>query len=59
MDDQFGLHQVFVAEPELLCLPSLKFLPGPGVLLSLGPGLMLLAWLDQRRPHPQADGGDR
>ena len=38
-----------VESPELLCVPSLKFIPEPGVLLSLGSGLMLLAWLDRRR----------
>ena len=50
LDDQFGNHPgLLVQNPELLCLPSLKFVPEPGVLLSLGPGLMLLAWLDRRR----------
>jgi hypothetical protein len=49
LEDQFGGHPIFVENPELLCLPSLKYLPEPGVLLSLGPGLMLLGWLDRRR----------
>ncbi len=50
LDDQFGNHPgLLVQNPELLCLPSLKFVPEPGVLLSLGPGLMLLAWLERRR----------
>jgi hypothetical protein len=40
---------IFVENPELLCLPSLKTLPEPGVLLSLGSGGMLLGWLDRRR----------
>jgi len=49
LHDQFGDHPTIVENPELLCLPSLKFLPEPGVLLSLGSGLMLLGWLDRRR----------
>jgi hypothetical protein len=49
LEDQFGPHDGFVDSPELLCLPSLKTLPEPGALLSLGPGLMLLGWLDRRR----------
>jgi hypothetical protein len=47
--DQFGPHDTFVENPELLCLPSLKYLPEPGALLVFGPGLMLLAWLDRRK----------
>ena len=48
LDDQFGTHtNVFAGSGDLLCVPSL--VPEPGVLLSLGPGLMLLAWLDRRR----------
>jgi hypothetical protein len=48
--DQFGIHfSLFVESPELLCLPSLKFAPEPGVLVSFGSGLMLLGWLDRRR----------
>jgi hypothetical protein len=48
LDDQFGNHpNLEVENPELLCVPSLKYLPEPGVLLSFGPGLMLLAWLDR------------
>ena len=38
-----------VENPELLCLPSIKYLPEPGALLSLGSGLMLLGWLERRR----------
>ncbi len=50
LDDQFGNHpNLEVESPELLCVPSLKYLPEPGVLLSFGPGLMLLAWLDRRK----------
>ena len=50
LDDQFGNHpNLLVEDPELLCVPSLKFIPEPGVLLSLGSGLMLLGWLDRRR----------
>jgi hypothetical protein len=50
LDDQFGNHpNLEVETPELLCVPSLKYLPEPGVLLSFGPGLMLLAWLDRRK----------
>jgi hypothetical protein len=49
LDDQFGPHDVFVENPELLCVPSIKFLPEPGVLLSLGSGVMLLGWFDRRR----------
>lgn len=49
LEDQFGAYSVSVLSPELLCVPSLKFLPEPGVLLSFGPGLLLLAWLDRRR----------
>jgi hypothetical protein len=50
LDDQFGNHPgLLVGNPELLCVPSLKYLPEPGALLSLGPGLMLLGWLDRRR----------
>ena len=50
LNDQFGNHPtLFVENPELLCLPSLKFLPEPGVLVSLGSGLVLLGWLDRRR----------
>jgi len=40
---------LLIESPELLCLPSLKFLPEPGVLLSLGSGLILLAWLERRK----------
>jgi hypothetical protein len=54
LEDQFGLHDGFVENPELLCLPSFKTLPEPGVLLSLGPGLMLLGWLDRRRRRRHA-----
>jgi hypothetical protein len=50
LDDQFGNHpNLEVENPELLCVPSLKFVPEPGLLLSLGSGLMLLAWLNRRR----------
>jgi hypothetical protein len=50
LDDQFGNHPALQFEsPGLLCLPSLKYLPEPGALLSLGSGLMLLGWLDHRR----------
>jgi hypothetical protein len=50
LDDQFGNHSnLEVENPELLCLPSIKFLPEPGALFSLGSGLMLLGWLDRRR----------
>ena len=48
LDDQFGFHPgLLVENPEMLCLPTK--VPEPGVLLSLGPGLMLLGWLDRRR----------
>jgi len=49
LHDQFGTHGNIVEEPELLCLPSIKYLPEPGVLASFGSGLMLLGWLDRRR----------
>jgi hypothetical protein len=50
LNDQFGFHpSLLVENPELLCLPSVKYLPEPGVLVSFGPGLMLLGWLDRRR----------
>jgi hypothetical protein len=50
LEDQFGIHpDLLVENPELLCLPSLKFVPEPGVLLSFGPGLMLLGWLHRRQ----------
>ena len=50
LDDQFGNHPGLVVEnPEMLCLPSIKYLPEPGALLSFGSGLMLLGWLDRRR----------
>jgi hypothetical protein len=49
LEDQFNSYSAIVENPELLCVPSLKYLPEPGVLLSFGPGLMLLAWLDRRR----------
>jgi hypothetical protein len=49
LDDQFGPHTGFVENPELLCLPSVKFAPEPGVLVSFGSGLMLLGWLVRRR----------
>jgi hypothetical protein len=50
LDDQFGRHPgLLVQNPELLCLPSLKYLPEPGVLASFGSGLMLLGWLERRR----------
>ncbi len=50
LDDQFGTHpDLFVENPGELCVPSLKYLPEPGALLSFGPGLMLLGWLDYRR----------
>jgi len=48
-DDQFGSWVTNVVNPELLCLPSVQFLPEPSVLISFGPGLMLLGWLDRRR----------
>jgi len=49
LEDQFGIYNSLVENPELLCLPALKYLPEPGVLASLGSGLMLLGWLDRRR----------
>jgi hypothetical protein len=50
LDDQFGNHPALLVEdPELLCVPSLTYLPEPGLLLSFGSGLMLLGWLDHRR----------
>jgi hypothetical protein len=50
LDDQFGNHpNLLVENPEVLCVPSIKYLPEPTALLSLGSGLMLLAWLDGRR----------
>jgi hypothetical protein len=49
LDDQFGAYAALVENPELLCLPSLKYLPEPGVMLSLGSGLLLLGWLERRR----------
>jgi hypothetical protein len=55
LEDQFGSHLAPVENPELLCLPSLKFLPEPGVLLSLGPGLLLLAWFERRRRRRAID----
>lgn len=41
--------------PFAVCVPSLKVLPEPGVLLSLGSGLVLLGWLDQRRRRRASD----
>jgi hypothetical protein len=41
--------RIDVFDPTALCVPSTKELPEPGVLLSLGSGLVLLIWLDQRR----------
>jgi hypothetical protein len=38
-----------VPEPQNVGHLGLEHLPEPGVLLSFGPGLMLLAWLDHRR----------
>jgi hypothetical protein len=51
LDDQFGKHSnLLVADPVRLCVPSLKVnLPEPSVLISIGPGLILLAWLDRQR----------
>ncbi len=50
LDDQFGSHPaLLVQKPELLCLPSLKYLPEPSALASFGSGLMLLGWLERRR----------
>jgi hypothetical protein len=49
-EDQFGLHpDLLVESPELLCLPSLKYLPEPHALLSLCAGWLLLGWLSDRR----------
>jgi len=50
-DDYLG---TVVDHPELLCVPSIKTLPEPGVLYSLGSGLMLLGWLDRRRNRKPA-----
>jgi hypothetical protein len=50
LEDQFENYLgLLIENPELLCLPSLKFLPEPGLPLSLGSGLILLAWLEGRR----------
>jgi hypothetical protein len=50
LDDQFGNHpNLLIEDPELLCVPSLRFVPEPGVLFSLGSGLALLWRLDRRR----------
>jgi hypothetical protein len=50
LDDQFENYLgLLIEDPELLCLPSLKFFPEPGALLSLGSGLILLAWLERRK----------
>ena len=50
LDDQFGNHpNLLVENPEVYCVPWLKFVPEPGFLLSFGSGLMLLGWLDRRR----------
>ena len=50
LEDQFENYLgLLIENPELLCLPSLKFLPEPGLPLSLGSGLILLAWLERRR----------
>ena len=55
LDDQFGNHPALVVEnPEMLCLPAIKYLPEPGVLVSFGSGLMLLGWLDRRRKRSPA-----
>ena len=56
LDDQFGTHpNLMVENPELLCLPSLKYLPEPGVLWQLGSGIGLLALLARRRRHRAAN----
>jgi hypothetical protein len=56
LEDQFGIHPALLVEnPELLCLPSLKFIPEPGILLSFGPGVMLLGWLYHRRRRQAVD----
>jgi hypothetical protein len=56
LEDQFGIHpDLLVENPELVCLPSLKFVPEPGVLLSFGPGVMLLGWLCHRRRRRAID----
>jgi hypothetical protein len=56
LEDQFGFHpDLLVENPELLCVPSIKFVPEPGALLSLGSGLMLLGWLERRRRRRAID----
>ena len=50
LEDQFEDYLgVLIESPELLCLPSLKYLPESGGPLSLGAGLLLLAWLERRK----------
>jgi hypothetical protein len=41
--------------PFAVCVPSTKELPEPGVLLSLGSGLVLLGWLDRQRKRRASD----
>ncbi len=49
-EDQFGLNPLLLVEaPEVLCLPSLKYLPEPRTLFSLGAGWTLLGWLNERK----------
>jgi hypothetical protein len=46
LEDQFGNHQDQVVEnPELLCVPSLKYLPEPATWLLLAAGGLLLCGL--------------
>jgi hypothetical protein len=46
LEDQFGNHQdLAVEDPELLCVPSLKFLPEPATWLLLAAGGLLLCGL--------------
>jgi hypothetical protein len=45
----FGLANVDIAEPFVLCAPSTKQLPEPTVLVGLASGVTLLAGLERRR----------
>jgi hypothetical protein len=46
LDDQFGNHPALLVEdPELLCVPSLKYLPEPAAWLLLAAGSLLLCGL--------------
>jgi hypothetical protein len=56
LDDQLGPHpDLLVENPEAICVPSLKYLPEPGFLVSFGSCVALLTWLDCRRRRRATD----